>query len=136
MDELFDRLGRLIRSVISDSDDFTRSYKSGDEDYADAWDELNAFLNEDDKTGSTQTKTESVKDFVPRSLEKDFEQLQVPFGTNLENCKKAYKILMKAYHPDRHSGDPAKLKEATKISMAVNESFSRIEEFYEKGVSP
>jgi len=44
-------------------------------------------------------------------MEKYYEILQLPCGSNLESIKKKYRELSKIYHPDKNNGDDIKMKE-------------------------
>jgi len=63
---------------------------------------------------------------VDESLRKDFANLEVPFGADIETVRKSYKALMLRYHPDKFAGDPEKQRVALEITKKINESFERI----------
>ncbi len=69
----------------------------------------------------------------PEALTADFAELGVPFGANAEDCKAAYKKLLKTHHPDRHAGHPGNMKKATEKSARINASYQRIEHWRETG---
>src|SRR5262249_12738989 len=48
-----------------------------------------------------------------------YAQLEVPYGSDLETVKQAYRRLMRKYHPDLHSGDAEKQKIATELAQAL-----------------
>jgi curved DNA-binding protein CbpA len=55
--------------------------------------------------------------------------LGVPFGAGAEECKTAYKNLLKIHHPDRHAGHEGNFKKATERSMKINAAWDRIEKW-------
>ena len=89
----------------------------------------NSATTNDKKT--TQKPKVSPKVFVPFELHPDFKTLCVIPGTSLEECKAAYKTLIKKYHPDRFANDDKKQKEATEITSSITTAFNRIKTWYE-----
>jgi DnaJ-domain-containing protein 1 len=156
MDKFFDRLGDVLKNFLHDDDEklFSSSRRftggSGDPDLDAAYEELDDFLNNRPKSGgSTHQRFEysfdengqfrpkkagpASKDGVPEALRKDFEELGLPFGAGPEECKRAYKQLLKIHHPDRHAGHPGNMKKATEKSVRINASYQRIERWRETG---
>ena len=146
---IWDRLGRIIDGHINDIFDGNFGNKSfrqssakggaadsamGDPDLDAAYEELNDFLNGNGERKNysdekTQNGKPSGKKRVPEELQKDFECLGIPFGSNEEICKAAYKKLLKIHHPDRHAGHEGNLKKATEKSAKINAAFDRIEKW-------
>ncbi len=58
-----------------------------------------------------------------------YANLEIPYGADLETVKKAYRKLMKQYHPDKFSGDPEKQKIATEITKRLNEAYQALEKY-------
>jgi hypothetical protein len=69
----------------------------------------------------------------PESLRGDFAELGLPFGTSDEECKQAYKKLLKIHHPDRHAGHEGNMKKATEKSARINAAYDRIQRWREGG---
>lgn len=69
----------------------------------------------------------------PPILKNDFLKLGVTPGSPLEVCKTAQIKLLKQYHPDRAGNDEYGKMKATVMCSLVNESFSRIKNWYEHG---
>lgn len=133
-----------------------------DPDQAQAWEELNEFMDSPGASGSSSTgrqatgkgqSTSRSRDSgfrnrgtssgrtkgggrIPESLRKDFANLEVPFGAGLEQARAAHRRLIRAYHPDRHATNPDKYRIANQITQRVNYSYQRIKQFYEKGIRP
>ena len=156
MDNFFDRLGTLLRSFLDeDSDHLFGSRPShghvSDPDLDAAYDELNEFLNSEreqqrktytwsdphEKFGTSNSRSyeakSQTKPTIPESLRKDFEELGLPFGAGEEECKAAYKRLLKIHHPDRHAGHPGNMKKATEKSSRINAAYQRIEMWRQTG---
>lgn len=134
----------LFRSVINDDPFDSSSYENTkkryyDPDLQDAWEELDAFLNEGKSGGDEERRYERGRDnYRSRekpetdNLKKDYANLEVPFGSSFLEVKKSYKKLLRKYHPDKFANNPNKLKIATEITKKINESFARIREYERK----
>jgi hypothetical protein len=73
----------------------------------------------------------------PEELRSDFAELGLPFGAGEEECKAAYKRLLKLHHPDRHAGHERNMKKATEKTMRINAAYDRIEKWRtEKSARP
>jgi curved DNA-binding protein CbpA len=70
---------------------------------------------------------------VPESLKPDFAELGLSPGASAEECKAAYKKLLKLHHPDRHAGHAGNMKKATEKSVRINAAFERIERWRRTG---
>jgi DnaJ-domain-containing protein 1 len=57
-----------------------------------------------------------------------YKVLDLPDGADFPQVKSAYRKLMRKYHPDRHTGNPKKLKAATELSMRVTQAYNALEE--------
>ena len=131
MDQIFDRLGNLLRSVFQEGDDNSDENSSSDPDLQDAWDELNDFLkSEEPSTASHARTTHSYRSStIPHEIEQAFATLGVPTTASKEEIVKAYKTLLLKHHPDRFATDPEKLSGATEKAKRINEAFQRIKAY-------
>jgi len=131
---IWDRLGSVINSYINDFGEQTSSRlkgygnsRSSDPDFDAAYDELNDFLNGNEKSSGTKGSQTSGqyswreagtsgrnRTLPPDELRADFDILEVPFGADAETCKTSYKNLLKIHHPDRHAGMRAIIKKLRK----------------------
>ena len=137
MDKFFDRLGDMLSSILGQD---SRTSRSEDTDMQDAWDELDAYLNDEepensDNPGRTnrETGTANPKEEDRIKLTEDYANLEVPFGTSFDVVKTQYKSLVRKYHPDINASDPEKLKTATEIMKKLNNSYQRIKSFEKTG---
>lgn len=146
MRDVFENLGRTLRSML----DQDRS--EWDPDMKDAWSEINSYLNEfgelDQDQGSSgnhahsgfhqnQSSNQQRGSYgaknpgaSPQSLAKDYANLELSPGATPDQVKKAYKTMLRIYHPDKHAGDPEKQRIATEITSRVNRSYQRIMESF------
>lgn len=140
---IWDRLGNVIRSYLNDEDEGASGKNSGfsaskDPDLDAAFEELNDFLSGRGERRSGSTGGESGNSQyrggrtaspppLPESLRADFAELGLPFGASAEECKAAYKRLLKIHHPDRHAGHAGNMKKATEKSAGINAAYDRID---------
>lgn len=79
-------------------------------------------------------QTSGKRYYVPFELYEDFKTLCLMPGTNLDECKVAYKLLLKKFHPDKFANEPEKQKEATEITSSITSAFTRIKTWYEENL--
>jgi DnaJ-domain-containing protein 1 len=56
-----------------------------------------------------------------------YAALEVPPGSNFETVRKAYRNLMRKYHPDRHTASPEKQKAANELAQKLTASYDVLE---------
>ena len=144
---IFERLGKVVQSYLNDITNEaeykkgrrkTRQRSSGaDPDLEAAYDELDDFLS-----GSSSRKSkaeepaprprEEVKKPrpIPKEVQEDLAELGLGPEASAEECKEAYKRLLKIHHPDRHSRHEQNMKKATEKTMRVNAAYERLEKWY------
>ena len=59
-----------------------------------------------------------------------YKILEVEYGADFDEIKKAYKRLLKKYHPDLFVNQPEKLEAAQKVSAKINEAYTYFERKY------
>ena len=64
-------------------------------------------------------------------LRRDFAILRSSPDDSLDKIRKAYKHLLRDYHPDRHFGDPEKQRIATEVTQKLNASYRRVRRYKE-----
>jgi len=148
---IFDRLGTVLKSYLFDDDTLYRERRGAgaDPDLNAAYDELNDYLNGEKSAKEKSEKDSSAKDSkqekpnssgawaggeqkkkpVPEALRADFAELGVAFGASADECKEAYKKLLKIHHPDRHANHAGNFKKATDKSARINAAYDRIEQW-------
>jgi DnaJ-domain-containing protein 1 len=138
----FDRLGGVLRSYLNDDYDWRDGSRfSVDPDLAEAFEELNEFLNGRSSSGGGRNTADwsgvhaapKRKPAIPETLRPDFEELGVEFGADAEKCKSAYKQMLKIHHPDRHASHEGNMKKATAKSVKINAAYDRICEWRKTG---
>ncbi|MDR2434095.1 MAG: J domain-containing protein [Treponema sp.] len=136
---IWDRLGNVIKSYLHNEDirlfGNNRGYSASENpDLDEAFEELNEFLNQGGtgSRGSTGNRSESggrTSRIVPETLRTDFAELGVAFGASADECKTAYKKLLKQHHPDHHTGRADNFKKATDKTVRINAAYDRIEKW-------
>jgi len=53
--------------------------------------------------------------------------LEIPQGSDFETVRKAYRALMRKYHPDRHVNAPDKQKAATELAQKLTDAYRLLE---------
>ena len=53
-----------------------------------------------------------------------YAQLEAPYGADLQTVRKAYRAMMRKYHPDMHSQNPDKQRIATDLSQRLTMAYN------------
>jgi DnaJ-domain-containing protein 1 len=133
---IWDRLGNVIKSYINDDSDrlFRKNSakKRNDRDLNAAYEELDDFLRGKEapssfagKSGRETEKQKKAKP-VPEEIRQDFAELGLTPDATAEECKEAYKKLLKIHHPDRHAKHDENMKKATDRAARVNAAYDRL----------
>lgn len=141
MDDFYEKLGRILGSYLDDEEYFNENYKVNNFSDKKTESRIPDPLNEEPKpvklrrAGNTvQRERPKIKvkklNPVPSELFNDFYVLELPPGSELEDCKTAYRNLMKKYHPDNFSGSKGIEEAATEKTSRINNSFRRIKLWY------
>lgn len=99
-----------------------------------------------DETTHTEgsRKTHSQKEYTdarqPGGEEQDrdpvlaeyYANLEVPYGSDLATVRRAWKELLKRYHPDIHSGDSEKQQIANELVKRLNHAYRELEKRLEE----
>ena len=81
-----------------------------------------------DSDGSTAAKSPNV-DLL---LAEYYANLEVPYASDLATVRKAWKRLLRKYHPDLHSSDPARQKIGTELVKKLNHAYEQLRERLEE----
>jgi DnaJ-class molecular chaperone len=65
---------------------------------------------------------------VDQELAALYSNLEVPYGSDLSTVRKAWKGLLRRYHPDLHSKDPGKREIAGELTRRLNGAYETLEE--------
>ena len=61
-----------------------------------------------------------------------YANLEIPYDSDMITVTKAWKTLLKKYHPDLHGMNKDKAKVANEITQGINHAYKKIKE-YKKG---
>jgi DnaJ-class molecular chaperone len=56
-----------------------------------------------------------------------YQTLGVPMGSSLDDCKHAYRALMREHHPDRHARDPRGQQRASDRAAQISAAYAELE---------
>ncbi len=149
MDQIFDRLEKLVRawmsSAVGKDSGYAYSQHSetfADQDLADAWEELESYLDpsktESERHADARRRRASSthqsygaqhhdEEVERRAVEDAYRFLGLEPYTPFPIVKIRYKELLKKHHPDRHTDSPGNLRTATEISAKINTAYQLIE---------
>ncbi|MCL1992824.1 MAG: J domain-containing protein [Spirochaetes bacterium] len=143
---IFDRLGTVFKSYVNDVDaerakSRTKRSYGGDPDLDAAFDELDDFLKNGATSGGGSAgsggnrKKEQQYGKKPQppkktdEIKEAFAELGLGVGASAEECKTAYKKLLKIHHPDRHASHEGNFKKATERCARINAAYDKIEKW-------
>ncbi len=93
-----------------------------------AWDEM------DTDEYYEQSNRWYKKPFRDDDIAKSYAKLKVPYGSDFKTVKRAWRKLMKKYHPDLYAKDPQKMKEYNDICQEITKAYEILEKYLtEKG---
>ncbi|MCS6988665.1 MAG: J domain-containing protein [Chloroherpetonaceae bacterium] len=127
MNSALKRLWRILKANASAraNDDFLREFEQWEERLRrkmkldDDFETRNDFCRAYEPPKQEPTRDEKIAGY--------YANLELPYGASLEEVRKAYRNLMKRYHPDKFSGDPEKQKTATEIAKGLNKAYRELE---------
>ncbi len=142
MDKFFDRLGRLLRSLLEGDSSTAGYYDPKNPDMRAAIEELDEYLkgggiSDEPEPGFYRHRKDSQErqaraEGVDEGLRRDYATIEVAFAAPLSEVRKSYKRLLHKYHPDRFNQEADKQALATEVTQSLNEAFARIEGQYKK----
>ncbi|MFQ6617846.1 MAG: DnaJ domain-containing protein [Fidelibacterota bacterium] len=59
-------------------------------------------------------------------LARYYANLEIPYNSDLNTVKKAWKRMLMKYHPDIHCGDPERERIAQEIAKGINTAYEKI----------
>lgn len=119
---LFKRIKNIIRSNINfDSASSNWSYENYE-----GYTSQNDSFHDDTQQQNTEFYQQKTND-----IEKEYYgNLELPYGVGFDEIKKAYRKLLKKYHPDKFHNDERKLKIAQDVVKKLNIAYEYFEKKY------
>lgn len=155
MDQIFDRLERLLKSWVTPDQDSTYSRTSsstGNDDLDAAMSELDDFLEGDRASAEAKAKERASREAEqrarakaaaeaasraasgpPKAVVEAYRSLGLAYGAPMAEVKASYKKLLLRHHPDRNNANSADQKRATDISAHINAAYQTIETWVATG---
>ena len=138
MSDYYETLGSLLRDRLgTDDDPFEQAVEGRQGKYRSAGNKIERRIPKKRTYKEPEQKTEPIRVPVPAALVEDFAVLQVLPGVPLDYCKKAWKHLLKKYHPDVIAEETSQQETAQQKAAAVvrriNRSYKRIEIWFLTG---
>jgi len=65
-------------------------------------------------------------------IQKAYAALEVPQGSNFETVRKAYRTMMRKYHPDHHTQSAEKQRAANEVAQRLTEAYKLLEKTLRK----
>ena len=130
MDAFFTRVERVIRTLLKPDGGPDRQ-RTGSL-YTEAWEELEEYLRTGESrdrsahSGAAGGGSAGSAGAGSGPAAQDYRNLELEPGADFQTVKRAYRRLMRTYHPDRYADDPERQRVATQISAKLNASFNRI----------
>jgi len=127
---IFDRMARIAKAEFNDlkrrisgDDDDDDSVKpdgkakarSGETVEIDDEGSASASKSEGDTVGEASWPAQKW----PREVREGYAALELPLGADEDEVGKAYRSLLKRYHPDKHATDPESEKAAAELVKAL-----------------
>ena len=76
--------------------------------------------------GYQESSTPPPSHAEPTKLEQAYAALEIPYDSDLSTARKAWRTLLRQYHPDLHSTDDEKQKIAHEVSQQLNDALDII----------
>ncbi|MCB0293093.1 MAG: J domain-containing protein, partial [Calditrichaeota bacterium] len=83
-----------------------------------------------DDAGYHEGRAGGIKD--DPELARYYANLEVPYGSDLATVTRAWKALLKRYHPDKHSTDPEKQRVANDLVQQLNHAYEQLRRHLQK----
>ncbi len=108
--EILNRVYQILKANIS----FASSYRD---------DTVNCFK---ESNGEHEKQNKGISLNVNNDLARNYANLEIPYGADLQTAKKAWKKMLKKYHPDLYSRNPEKLETATRLTQGLTKAYYEI----------
>ena len=130
MKDFLDRLGRMARAELNA---FTDKIKDWEDDQGAAANPETSSSGD----GASAWESEGYhrqhrsNHAYSKEVREAYAALELPLGADRDAVKKAYREMLRRYHPDKHQNDPSRLKTATLITQRVQQSHETLIQWLE-----
>lgn len=120
-DDFYDKIGTILRTSLDNDEDPFKSHDRHHGTYRKAAGKM-------ERRPPPKIDTSIKRVATPPELSEDFAVLKLLPGMPLDECKQAWKRLIKTYHPD-----VAKQNESAAVIRRINHAYKRIKTWFETG---
>ena len=92
------------------------------------WSEKSRSASGDGGDGGHGSRPKATLNPEDAALAKNYANLEVPYGSDLETVHAAWRQLMKKYHPDLHCRDAEKRRIANELTARLTQAYRDIEQ--------
>ncbi len=136
MDDLKDRLKRSVRANLNHLLDNVREFEEkggfrslldpeGKPRQGEGFERIGGDGRRRRKEPNQGSDQKTIRDY--------YANLEVPYDSDMETVRKAYRRLMRRYHPDNYADDSDKEAMATRLSQELSVAYREIEQYLESG---
>ncbi|RFM23794.1 MAG: hypothetical protein D0433_09180 [Candidatus Thermochlorobacter aerophilum] len=61
-----------------------------------------------------------------------YANLEIPYGSDLETVRRAWRKMVAKYHPDKFAGNPEKQQIATELTKGINRAYEELTKYLSK----
>ena len=79
-----------------------------------------------DTNANLDTASKGPRTPQEQQLAQYFANLELRPGATLEDVRRAYREMMRKYHPDKHIGDPERHKAATELAQSLTKAYQEL----------
>lgn len=129
-EDYYETIGRILNNSFSQNKDPFDAIKKNSTNLGQEADTHKTHAHQMKSQDDARLKFQKItipKIAVPRYLIEDFLTLKLPPGSSLEECKAAWKALLKRYHPDLQSAQNTCNAD---VIIRINTAFRRIEQWF------
>ena len=124
---MFSRLFKIISSRLP--------YSGTNQKLGDTPEGQKYFKYKMDDAAHGETETQQNQTVQNPELAAYYANLELPYGSQLESVKHAWKRLLRRYHPDLHSSNPKKRRVANQLTQGLNRAYEELTRRLENGNS-
>lgn len=130
---LFDRLAPHLRGVLPKGDVSHRRVAELSDEELEAELVRRRKARAEARSNAGPIASRSERDNPERQrLVQYYANLELPPFAPIDEVKRAYKELMRRYHPDKHAGDPERQKIANELAQSLTKAYEAILATFER----
>ena len=129
---VWSRLSRLARSEMSSA---ARRVRQAVQDFGsgDDGDDRGSDGREAEPDGDgaePRRRSSSARDPYPKEVREAYAALELTPGADKAEVRRAYRDMMRRYHPDKHQADPDKERLANEITVRLKDAKDRLDRWH------